>query len=92
MSSASVYAPNLPKADRRKTVQEFLTTQNGFRLATSGGGVVTGRGGDLIIIDDPLKPDEALSETQRNAANKCTLLPAHSTTTHNARIRKVVIS
>jgi predicted phage terminase large subunit-like protein len=33
------------------------------------GGVLTGRGADLIIIDDPLKPDEALSETQRNAVN-----------------------
>jgi predicted phage terminase large subunit-like protein len=39
------------------------------RLATSVGGVVTVRGADFIIIDDPLKPDEALSETQRNAVN-----------------------
>jgi predicted phage terminase large subunit-like protein len=55
---------------QKQSIQEFLTTQNGFRLATSVGGVVTGRGADLIIIDDPLKPDEALSETQRNAANE----------------------
>ena len=55
---------------QKQSVQEFLTTQNGFRLATSVGGVVTGRGADLIIIDDSLKPDEALSETQRNAANE----------------------
>jgi hypothetical protein len=34
------------------------------------GGVLTGRGADIIIIDDPLKPDEAVSETQRNAANE----------------------
>jgi hypothetical protein len=46
-----------------------MTTQKGGRLATSVGGVLTGRGADYIIIDDPLKPDEALSETQRNAAN-----------------------
>ena len=39
-------------------------------LATSVGGVLTGRGADFIIIDDPLKPDEALSETQRNAVNE----------------------
>ena len=38
-------------------------------MATSVGGVLTGRGADFIIIDDPLKPDEALSETQRCAAN-----------------------
>jgi hypothetical protein len=42
----------------------------GRRLATSVGGVLTGRGADLIIIDDPLKPEEALSQTQRRAANE----------------------
>ena len=55
---------------KKLAVQEFTTTRNGFRLATSIGGVLTGRGGDLIIIDDPLKPDEALSETQRRSANE----------------------
>jgi predicted phage terminase large subunit-like protein len=54
----------------KQSVHEFMTTNNGFRLATSVGGVLTGRGADLIIIDDPLKPDEALSETQRNAVNE----------------------
>jgi predicted phage terminase large subunit-like protein len=48
---------------------EFVTTAGGFRLATSVGGQLTGRGGDYIIIDDPLKPDEALSDTQRKAVN-----------------------
>jgi predicted phage terminase large subunit-like protein len=54
---------------RKQSAQEFLTTANGFRLATSVGGVLTGRGADLIIIDDPLKPDEAVSQTQRQAVN-----------------------
>ncbi len=54
---------------QRQALQELITTQKGFRLATSVGGVLTGRGADLIIIDDPLKPDEALSETQRRAVN-----------------------
>ena len=48
---------------------EFDTTAQGCRLATSVGGVLTGRGADLIVIDDPLKPEEALSQTQRQAAN-----------------------
>ena len=39
-------------------------------MATSVGGTLTGRGGDIIIIDDPLKPDDALSETKRTAANQ----------------------
>ena len=44
-------------------MSEFETTAQGCRLATSVGGVLTGRGADLIIIDDPLKPEEALSQT-----------------------------
>jgi predicted phage terminase large subunit-like protein len=57
-------------APQKQSVQEFQTVQSGFRLATSVGGVLTGRGADFIIIDDPLKPDEAVSETQRKAVNE----------------------
>src|SRR5271169_1103436 len=56
-------------APHRHAVQEFITTRQGYRLATSTGGVLTGRGADFILIDDPLKPEEALSEAQRNATN-----------------------
>jgi predicted phage terminase large subunit-like protein len=48
---------------------EIELTQRGSRLATSTGGTLTGRGGNLIIIDDPLKPLDAQSETKRTAAN-----------------------
>jgi hypothetical protein len=54
----------------RSPLQELVTTQGGFRLATSVGGVLTGRGADLIIIDDPLKPSDALSESRRLAVNE----------------------
>jgi predicted phage terminase large subunit-like protein len=57
-------------AQHRLAVQEFITTRQGYRLATSIGGVLTGRGADIIVIDDPLKPEEALSEVQRKAANE----------------------
>lgn len=53
----------------RLAVHDFTTTELGTRMATSVGGVLTGRGADLIIIDDALKPDEALSETRRKAVN-----------------------
>jgi hypothetical protein len=55
---------------QRQAVPEFETTRQGCRLATSVGGVLTGRGADIIVIDDPLKPEEALSQTQRQAANE----------------------
>jgi predicted phage terminase large subunit-like protein len=49
---------------------EIELTARGFRLAASVGGTLTGRGGDIIIIDDPLKPDDAFSETKRTGANQ----------------------
>lgn len=52
------------------SVNDFLTTKQGGRMATSVGGVLTGRGGDVIILDDILKPEDALSETRRKAANE----------------------
>lgn len=61
--------PHTRLSSERQAVQEFMTTRQGFRLSTSIGGVLTGRGADFIIIDDPLKPDEALSDTLRNAVN-----------------------
>lgn len=54
----------------RSAVHDFETTAGGGRLATSITGTLTGRGGDIIIIiDDPIKPDEALSDTVREACN-----------------------
>src|SRR5271156_2224029 len=57
--------PRTRLSSEKKSVNEFLTTGEGFRMSTSAGGVLTGRGADVIILDDPLKPDEALSETRR---------------------------
>jgi predicted phage terminase large subunit-like protein len=48
---------------------ELVTTAKGFRLTTSVGGTLTGRGGDVIVIDDPLKAGDAASEPRRTAVN-----------------------
>ncbi len=56
-------------SSEKRSVNEFLTTGEGFRMSTSVGGVLTGRGADVIILDDPLKPDDALSETRRTSVN-----------------------
>lgn len=50
----------------RDTDREIMTTQRGRRLATSIEGTLTGLGGNLVIIDDPLKQDDAHSEAVRN--------------------------
>ncbi len=57
-------------SSQRQAVPEFMTDAQGFRLATSVGGMLTGRGGDWLIVDDALKPDEAVSEPQRNTVNE----------------------
>jgi predicted phage terminase large subunit-like protein len=66
------YRATFPKTrldPRKNTELEFDTTAGGFRLATSVGGTLTGRGGDILIIDDPLKAADALSDSVRERAN-----------------------
>ena len=69
MSQAYQQIFNTQLSSQRPSLQELITMQKGFRLATSVGGVLTGRGADYLIIDDPLKPEEALSETERQKVN-----------------------
>jgi len=54
---------------RKNTETEITTTHHGFRLATSIGGTLTGRGGNVLIIDDPIKPTDAESEPERRKVN-----------------------
>src|SRR5258706_7551205 len=49
----------------KETGLELITTQGGSRFATSVGGTLTGRGADLIIVDDPLNANEVHSEPAR---------------------------
>ena len=53
----------------RQAASEFETTAQGYRLSTSVGGVLTGRGGNFLIVDDPLKPEDAVSDARRSGAN-----------------------
>lgn len=53
----------------KRALADLRTPQGGSRLATSIGGGVTGRGGDFIILDDPMKADDAESDAVRNSVN-----------------------
>ena len=53
----------------KNTEAEVTTSRHGFRLSTSVDGTLTGRGGDIIVIDDPLKPIDALSDSKRERVN-----------------------
>ena len=50
----------------KDTESEVMTTMGGGRLATSVGGTLTGRGGNFIVIDDPMKPQDAQSKSARD--------------------------
>jgi predicted phage terminase large subunit-like protein len=54
----------------KETETEFVTTKGGERVSISIGGSLTGRGGNFIIIDDPLKADEAMSRAARERVNE----------------------
>jgi hypothetical protein len=54
----------------RNTETELMTSRMGMRYATSVGGTLTGRGGNFLIVDDPIKSDEVMSEAERHRVNQ----------------------
>ncbi|HEY5203503.1 MAG TPA: hypothetical protein VIJ63_02735, partial [Roseiarcus sp.] len=46
----------------KSAVDHIRTTKGGYRYATAVGSDITGFGADEIIIDDPVQPEDALSE------------------------------
>lgn len=59
--------PDLALDPRKASVEELrLRHHGGRRLATSVGGTLTGKGANVIIIDDPMKADDAFSEARRD--------------------------
>ena len=53
---------------KKSNLEVLATTRGGQRRATSAGGSLTGLGGNLIIIDDPIKAGDAHSEVARESA------------------------
>ncbi len=61
--------PQTRLSRQKNTEMNFETTRHGYRYSTSVGGTLTGRGGNIVIIDDALKSDDALSEASRSGVN-----------------------
>ncbi len=57
--------PETQLTSARPGTLDLRTTRNGSRLAVGIGGAITGRGADIIIIDDPIKAQDALSAAAR---------------------------
>ena len=58
--------PKLEIAQDQNEKHKFMTSQQGFRMAVSTSGMVTGEGGDILILDDPHNPREIFSDKLRN--------------------------
>lgn len=61
LMSSEWYTKLFPKSKiskDRSSAADFDTISKGGRMSTSVEGTLTGRGGDIIIIDDPHKPNE----------------------------------
>lgn len=47
----------------------FATTENGYRVSMSTGATSTGHRGDCVLVDDPIKREDAFSAVRRREAN-----------------------
>ncbi len=50
--------------DDRDNQERYDTSEGGSRVSTGLGGAILGRGGDIKIIDDPIKTDDANSDIE----------------------------
>jgi len=57
--------PSTRLSRKKNTETEVVTTKGGYRYSASVGGTLTGRGGNLVIIDDPIKADGGMSAAER---------------------------
>lgn len=60
--------PKLSLMKGANVKHKFLTHKHGFRFATSILGTLTGEGADIIIVDDPHTPIQAMSTVERKRA------------------------
>lgn len=63
-----LFQPDWTLRDDQNQKLKFENTKSGFRLSTSVEGQVTGEGGDILIVDDPLNAQEANSQAARDGA------------------------
>ncbi len=60
--------PGVALAADQNEKHKVQTTARGHRIATSVGGTATGEGADVLIVDDPHNPRQAMSEKIREKA------------------------
>ena len=79
--------PQMQTSRAKNTEFELATTPNGYRFSTTIEGALAGRGGNILIVDDPHKPGDVIYETHRTRVYRwfCdTALPALDDKQHSA--------
>lgn len=61
---------NINLREDQNTKGYFVNTEGGSRVAVGTGGSITGMHGHILVIDDPLDPNQAVSEAELAAANR----------------------
>lgn len=77
VTSDKTYRNAFPELKLVKSTEHYLRTdKGGYRYSTTIGGALTGFGGDVIIVDDPIKVQDADSEVERERVREwMTTLP-----------------
>ena len=79
--------PSCRLSEYSTAAQRFNTTAGGGYIAVGRGGPITGRGADLLLIDDPLKDrEEANSETVRKSLHEWYTFVAYTRLTRGGAI------
>lgn len=76
---------------RKNTASEFETTRKGYVFVTSTGATLTGRGANLIIVDDPIKADDVFSESQRKKVNTWFQNTLYTRLDHKEKSKLIVV-
>lgn len=69
----------------------FENDKTGFRMSSSVGGGATGEGGQFIVVDDPLKADDAKSDIALEAVNNWWGGTMSTRANDPKRMRRVII-
>jgi len=75
----------------QNTKSKFETTKQGHRIATSVGGSITGEGGNVKILDDPMDPEGAASDAERDQSNRWVSQTWSGRTNDPATVKEVVV-
>lgn len=62
--------PETVLSHQQNEKDRFATSARGYRLAVSVGGAAIGEGGDILIVDDPISPLQAVHQGQRRTVNQ----------------------